>query len=258
MNRHTPPPTIRAPRVLAIVLPLLGTVTLGSACTAGDAGTDAVSSTSSPTTATTATATPSQTDQPSASPGAPTTIPTSAFVELPAELRKSPRRTTPVAEALPKLCGNEFGTGGRQVTASAAMTVTYKKAGEPDTNVPQGMIHQTIFTFDGDGAVAYLQRLRDAVKACPSYDQGDNPVAVKSQVLPGVGDEALLVSRAWAETSLNGERTGGDASSQIAVARVDGVVTVFDDQGWEGSSGNPAILDRTVRDGVKSIDAWQR
>lgn len=32
------------------------------------------------------------------------------------------------------------------------MTVTYKKADEPPTNVPQRMIHQTIFTFDGDGA----------------------------------------------------------------------------------------------------------
>ncbi|TNH25992.1 hypothetical protein FHG89_22070 [Micromonospora orduensis] len=250
MSRHALPRTIRA-----LVLPLLGTVALSTACTTGGDESDPVSSAASPTTASAGT---SPADPPSATASAPTTIPTSAFVELPAELRKSPRRTTPVAEALPKLCGNEFGTGGRQVTASAAMTVTYKKSGEPDTNVPQGMIHQTIFTFDGDGAVAYLQRLRDAVRACPSYDQGGNPVAVKSRALPGVGDDALLVSRTWAETSLNGERTGGDASSQIAVARVDGVVTVFDDQGWEGSSGNPDILDRTVRDGVRTIDAWQR
>ena len=35
-------------------------------------------------------------------------------------------------------------------------------------------------------------------------------------------------------------------------------MTVFDDQGWEGTSGNPAILDRVVRDGVRTIDAWQR
>lgn len=186
------------------------------------------------------------------------TIPTSAFVELPAELRKSPRRTTPVEEALPTLCGNEFGTGGRQVTASAAMTVTYQKAGEPSSNVPQGMIHQTIFTFDGAGASAYLDRLRTAVQACPSYDRSGSRVTVTSKVLAGVGNEALLLTRTWPEMSLNGERTGGTASSQIAVARVDSTVTVFDDEGWEGTSGNPAILDRVVRDGARAIDAWQR
>jgi hypothetical protein len=163
-----------------------------------------------------------------------------------------------VTDALPTLCGNEFGTGGRQVTASAAMRLTYQKAGAPDSYAPQGTIDQTIFAFEGDGAVDYLRRLRGAVEACPSYDQGGNPVKVASKTLPGVGDEALPVTLTWAATKLNGERTGGDGSSQIAVARVDGAVTVFNDQGWEGSSGNPEILDQTVRDGVQTIDAWQR
>ncbi|MEU7924036.1 hypothetical protein [Micromonospora sp. NPDC049801] len=253
MSRSALPPTVRAPRMLGLILPLVGTVALSTACTAAEEGSDAT-----PSSASTTSAPASPTDPPSGSASAPTTIPTSAFVELPSELRKSPRRSTPVAEALPKLCGNEFGTGGRQVTASAAMTVTYKKAGEPDSNTPQGMIHQTIFTFAGDGATDYLRRLSDAVKACPSFDQGDDPVTVESRAVPGVGDEALLVTRAWAATNLNGERTGGEGSSQIAVARVDGVVTVFDDQGWEGSSGNPAILDQTMRKGVRTIDAWQR
>ncbi|WFE49372.1 hypothetical protein [Micromonospora sp. WMMD1155] len=201
-----------------------------------------------------ASATPTGAPTPSA--GTPTTIPTSAFVELPTELRKSPRRGTDVAEALPKLCGNEFGTGGRQVTASAAMTNTYQKAGAPASNVPQGMIHQVIFTFDGEGASAYLTRLRTAVQACPSYEQSGNPITVKSEPLPGVGDEALLLTRSWKGT-MHGESTGGNSSSQIAVARVDNVVTVFDDQGWEGTSGNPTIMDQVVRDGVKTIDTWQ-
>ncbi|WP_051724250.1 hypothetical protein [Micromonospora chokoriensis] len=236
-------------------LALLGTIALVAACTATEDPPGSAPATTAPTT-TSVSAPP--TDPPSPSATAQVTIPTSAFVELPAELRKSPRRTTPVEEALPKLCGNEFGTGGRQVTASAAMTVTYQKAGEPSSNVPQGMIHQTIFTFDGDGASDYLGRLRTAVQACPSYDQSGNRVTVKSQALPSVGDDTLLLTRTWPETSLNGERTGGTATSQIAVARVDTVVTVFDDQGWEGTSGNPAILDRVVRDGVRAIDAWRR
>ncbi|MET7670559.1 hypothetical protein [Micromonospora luteifusca] len=177
---------------------------------------------------------------------------------MPSELRKSPRRATPVEEALPKLCGNEFGTGGRQVTASAAMTLTYKTAGDTEGHVPGGLIHQTIFTFDGDGATAYMARVRTAVEACPSYTQLENSTTVKSQILPGVGDEALLVTRTWPNANLNGTRTGGNGSSQIVVARVDTAVTVFDDQGWEGTSGNPTIMDRVVRDGAKTLDAWQR
>ncbi|MEU8254394.1 hypothetical protein AB0C06_09045 [Micromonospora inaquosa] len=254
MSRYTPLPPAGTRRALAL-LPLLSTIALAAACTTTDDPPGSAPPTTAPTTAS-ASAPP--TDPPSPSASTRVTIPTSAFVELPAELRKSPRRTTPVADALPTLCGNEFGTGGRQVTASAAMTVTYQTAGAPDGNVPQGMIHQTIFTFDGAGASAYLDRLRTAVQACPSYDQAGNRVTVKSEVLPGVGGEALLLTRTWPETSLNGERTGDTASSQIAVARVDSTVTVFNDQGWEGTSGNPAILDRVVRDGVRAIDAWQR
>ncbi|KOX04770.1 hypothetical protein ACWD6L_06625 [Micromonospora profundi] len=255
MSRYAPP-TTRATKVLALIVPLLGTVTMGTACTDGAPPTGSGSAAPSPTAVATST---NPSDQPSPTASArPTTIPTSAFFELPPELRKSPRQTTPVSNALPKLCANEFGTGGRQVTASAAMTVTYKKADEPPSNVPQGMIHQTIFTFDGDGASDYMQRVRSAVQACPTYKQGDNPVKVESRALPGAGDEALLLTRTWAETSLNGDRTGDTATSQIAVARVDGAVTVFNDQGWEGTSGNPAVLDQAVRDGVRTLDAWQR
>ncbi|GGO25110.1 hypothetical protein [Micromonospora parathelypteridis] len=254
MSQYAPLPPARMRNLLALV-PLVGAIAVATACTATSDPSDSASPTAAPTSAAAA-VDPTAPPSPSASTQA--TIPTSAFVELPSELRKSPRRTTPVEEALPKLCANEFGTGGRQVTASAAMTVTYKKAGDSDGNTPQGMIHQTIFTFDGDGASAYMGRLRTAVQACPSYDHSGSPGTVKSQALPGVGDEALLLTRTWLETSLNGERTGNNATSQIAVARVDNAVTVFDDQGWEGTSGNAAILDRVVRDGVKTLDAWQR
>ncbi|MDG4808860.1 hypothetical protein O7634_19110 [Micromonospora sp. WMMD1120] len=253
MSRYRHAPTARARRLAALV-PLLGTVALATACTATEDPPAAAPTSTAPTSAPAST-TPTGPASPSDS--APATIPTSAFVELPTELRKSPRRATSVGDALPKLCANEFGTGDRQVTASAAMTVTYKLADEPSSNVPQGMIHQTIFSFDGDGASAYLTRLRTAIEACPTYERS-GPVTVQSKTLTGVGDEALLLTRTWPETALSGERTGRLASSQIAVARVDDAVTVLDDQGWEGTSGNPTILDRTLRDGVRAIDTWQR
>ncbi|SCF27025.1 hypothetical protein [Micromonospora chokoriensis] len=252
MSRHRPTSTTRTRGVLALI-PLMGGVAL-AACTSTE---DPPASTPSMAAPTVASASANPTDAPTPSADTPTTIPTSAFVELPTELRKSPRRTTPVTDALPTMCGNEFGTGGRQVTASAAMTNTYQRAGATEAETPQGMIHQVIFTFDGDGASAYLGRLRTDVRACPAYDQSGNRVTVTSEPLTGVGDEALLLTRTWPETSLNGDRTGDTATSQIAVARVGRAVTVFNDQGWEGTSGNPTIMDRVVRDGAKTIDAWQ-
>ncbi|MGC4811059.1 hypothetical protein ACLQ29_11085 [Micromonospora sp. DT228] len=233
----------------------MSTITLAAACTTTA---DPPGSNPSSAAPTTAAAGVDPTGQPSPSASGPATIPTSAFVELPPELRKSPRRTVPVEEALPKLCGNEFGTGGRQVTAAAAMTVTYKKADDDPSNTPQGMVHQTIFTFGGTGATDYMARLRTDLAACPSFQHDGSRATAKSEALPGVGDEALLLTLTWPATSIGGEHTGGNETSQIAVARVDTVVTVFDDQGWEGSSGNPAILDRVVRDGVRTIDTWQR
>ncbi|MET8045386.1 hypothetical protein ABZU25_31530 [Micromonospora sp. NPDC005215] len=253
MSRHTSLPPARTRRALALI-PLLGTMTLAAACTTTADPPDPTPSSGAPTSAAAAV---DPTGQPSPSVSGPVTIPTSAFVELPPELRKSPRRTVPVEEALPKLCGNEFGTGGRQVTAAAAMTVTYKGPDDGPSYTPQGMVHQTIFTFAGTGATDYVARLRTDLEACPSYQQSGNRATVKTEALPGVGDEALLLTRTWPNTNPNGEHTGGNGSSQIAVARVDTVVTVFNDQGWEGSSGNPAVVDRVIRDGVRAIDAWQ-
>ncbi|MFI6263086.1 hypothetical protein [Micromonospora sp. NPDC051006] len=252
MSDHAARPKTLARR--ARVLPLVIALMLPAGCGAGE---DAADPAPSLTAAPTATAPSSPADRPSPTADAQVVIPTSAFIELPADMRKVPRRSTPTEQALPKLCGNEFGTGGRQVSASASMTVTYKRPGDPASNVPQGMLHQTIFTFDGTGAVDYLRRVRDAVEACPSYAEAGYTVTVESRPLPGVGDEAILLTRTWPQTSLNGERTGGDASGQIAVIRVGAVATVLDDRGWEGTSGSPDVMDRAVREAVRAVEAWR-
>ncbi|MFC3505540.1 hypothetical protein ACFOOK_31910 [Micromonospora krabiensis] len=241
--------------VSTLALPLLAALTLPTGCTAGED--DAGPAPSAPPPATTP-ASSAPTGQSSPTADATVVIPTSAFVELPPELRKMPRRTTPTENALPTLCGEEFGTGGRRVTASASMTVTYQQAGAPESSVPQGMIHQTIFTFDGAGASDYLRRVRGAVEGCPSYGRDGGAVRVESRPLPGVGDEALLVTRTWPAAGPDGRPAGGEAAGQIAVIRVDGVATVLDDQGWEGTSGNPAVLEQATREAVRAIETWRR
>ncbi|MGW4499707.1 hypothetical protein ACWENR_13985 [Micromonospora sp. NPDC004336] len=247
--------TTRARRRVALGVSLLGAVALTGGCTTGadDGSPGAAPSPSATVPATTGTA-----PRPSPTPRAAVTVPASAFLELPAEIRKSPKTTTPVANALPKLCGQEFATGGRAVTASAAMMSVYKRPGDPPENVPQGTITQTIFAFEGDGADAYLRRVRGSLDSCRSFRRWGGTVDVQTRPLPGVGDEALLVTLRWPQTDLQGNRVGGEAVSQIAVIRVADVTTVLHDQGWEGTSGSPALMGDLTRAAVGTLDAWRR
>ncbi|ASW57480.1 hypothetical protein CIK06_06355 [Plantactinospora sp. KBS50] len=194
---------------------------------------------------------------PSPSASATVTIPKSAFLDLPAELRKSPAQATDVAQALPQLCGNEFGSGGRSVTASAAMMRDYKLPTDPPENVPYGTIAQTVFAFEGSGAADYLQRVRGAVESCPSFDREDAKVTVTSKPMSGIGDEALLVTLTWPGTNLDGTPTGGKATSQVVTIRVADAATVLYDQGWEGASNKPDLIDDFARAAVRGLDGWQ-
>ncbi|MEH0974839.1 hypothetical protein V6U77_27260 [Micromonospora sp. CPCC 205546] len=248
-------PASRLRRSTALGVSLLGAVGLGGGCTApaDDQGRSAAPTPSATVSTPSATApTPSPTGR------TRVTIPTSAFLDLPPELRKSPRAATPVANALPKLCDEEFGTGGRAVTASASMMNVYKQIGDPPENVPYGTVTQTIFSFEGEGASDYLRRLRGSLGSCPSFRRSGATVDVRTRPLPGVGDEALLVTQTWPQTDLQGNRTGGDAVTQIAVIRVDDVTTVLHDQGWEGTSGSPDLMDDFTRAAVRALDTWRR
>ncbi|SCL66342.1 hypothetical protein GA0070606_4304 [Micromonospora citrea] len=255
MDHRSRRSTVRARPRVALGMALLGAAALAGGCTTGaDGGRRDATPTPSATVPTPTGTTP----QPSPTVRAAVTVPTSAFLELQAEIRKSPRTTTPVANALPKLCGQEFGTGGRAVTASAAMMSVYKRPGDPPENVPQGTITQTIFAFEGDGADAHLRRVRGSLDSCRSFRRWGGTVDVRTRPLPGVGDEALLVTLRWPQTDLQGNRVGGEAVSQIAVIRVADVTTVLHDQGWEGTSGDPALMDDLTRTAVAALDAWRR
>ncbi|MFI5836215.1 hypothetical protein ACIA5A_21325 [Micromonospora sp. NPDC051300] len=243
-------PTRRHRRLLG--LPLLITALLAGACT--DGGTDqGQGATTTPGAASTSAGTPSA----SPSTGGPVTIPKSAFVDLPAELRKSAPQPMQVADALPKLCAEEFATGGRS-TAAAAMMSIYKTPKDPPENVPYGTLHQTVFAFAGAGAGDYLRRVRAALTPCRSFSEAGNPVTVRTQPLAGAGDEALLVTLTRPATGLDGTPVGGKATSQITVVRVADAVTVVHDQGWEGTSNNPDFADDFARAAVRGLDSWQR
>ncbi|MDG4801951.1 hypothetical protein [Micromonospora sp. WMMD980] len=244
-------PHRRHRRVLA--LPLLVTALLAAACTDGGGTDQGQGATTAPASTSTSAGTPSA----APSTGGPVTIPKSAFVDLPAELRKSAPQPMQVADALPKLCAEEFATGGRS-TAAAAMMSIYKTPKDPPENVPYGTLHQTVFAFAGTGAADYLRRVRAALQPCRSFDESGNTVTVRSQPLAGTGDDALLVTLTRPATGLDGTPVGGTATSQITVVKVADAVTVVHDQGWEGTSNNPDFADDFARAAVRGLDSWQR
>ncbi|MCZ7474207.1 hypothetical protein [Micromonospora sp. WMMC273] len=245
----------RRRRMLGV--PLLVTALLAGACGDGGGndggGNDGGAAGTSATSATTP-ATP----ETSQSSGGPVTIPTSAFVDLPPELRKAAAQPTDAADALPELCDKEFRSGGRSVTASAAMMSTYKLPKDPPENVPYGTLHQTVFAFEGTGAADYLRRVRGAVADCRSFQASGGTVTVVSRPMAGTGDEALLVTVSRPATGLDGSPAQGRSTSQILVIRVADAVTVVHDQGWEGTSTDPGLADDIARAAVRGLDSWQR
>ena len=235
-------------------VPLLVATLLAGACGDGGGNDGGGASTTSTPAAGPTSATPSA-SQPR---GGPVTIPTSAFADLPPELRKTPAQPTEVADALPELCDKEFRSGGRSVTASAAMMSTYKQPKDPPENVPYGTLHQTVFAFEGTGAADYLRRVRGAVADCRSFQASGGTVTVRSQPMAGTGDEALLVTVSRPATGLDGSPAEGRTTSQILVIRVADAVTVVHDQGWEGTSADPGLADDIARSAFRGLDSWQR
>lgn len=229
-------------------VPLLVATLLAGAC--GDGGGTADPSATSATTPATPEASPSS--------GGPVTIPKSAFADLPPALRKNDAQPMEVTDALPELCAEEFRSGGRSVTASAAMMSTYKQPKDPPENVPYGTLHQTVFAFEGTGAADYLRRVRGAMESCRSFKESGGTVTVRSQPMSRTGDEALLVTVTRPATALDGSPADGQATSQIIVIRVADAVTVVHDQGWEGTSNDPGLADDIAGAAVRGLDSWQR
>ncbi len=235
-------------------VPLLVTALLAGACGGGGENDGGAAGTASPPAAGSTAATPSA----SASSGGRVTIPTSAFADLPPELRKIEAQPMEVTDALPGLCDQEFRSGGRSVTASAAMTSAYKQPKDPPENVPYGTLHQTVFAFEGTGAADYLRRVSGAVADCRSFQASGGTVTVRSEPMAGTGDEALLVTVSRPAANLDGSPAEGRATSQILVIRVADAVTVVHDQGWEGSSNDPGLADDVARAAVRGLESWQR
>jgi hypothetical protein len=183
------------------------------------------------------------------------TIPASAFLAMPEDMRAD-RQEADGAEAVPRLCDREL-AAGEDVTASAAMMNVYRQPDAPADAVPHGVLFQTIRSYRGDGAAAFMDRARDGLADCASYRDGGNTVTVRTKPLTGVADEALTIDLIQPQLDLPGNPTGGEQTNRIVVMRFGTVVTVLYDGEYERSSSIPELVDTFVREAARAIRAWR-
>jgi hypothetical protein len=188
---------------------------------------------------------------------APTTIPTSAFLEIPATMRADERTQAEGSEAVPKLCGGELAAGAGAVS-SAAVRTAYRGPKDPADSVPHGVLFQTIRVYGGDSAAAFMDRAGDALADCRSYKGSESTIKVSTKPLTGsAADEGLTIDLVRPQLDLPGNPTKGEQTNRIVVMRFGAVVTVLYDSEYERTSSVPAIVDTFVAGAGKAIENWR-
>ncbi|GAA0522082.1 hypothetical protein Ade02nite_63530 [Paractinoplanes deccanensis] len=186
---------------------------------------------------------------------APRTIPATAFLQLPETMRRDHKKADGSA-AVPRLCDGELAAGAG-VVASAAMMNTYQQPDAPAGSVPHGLLYQTIRSYDGDEAHAFMQRARDGLADCKTYKSNENTITVRTKQLSGAADEALTIDLVQPQLDLPGNPTGGEQTNRIVVMRFGTVVTILFDDEYERSSSDPKLVDTFVQEAEKAIHTWR-
>ena len=214
---------------------------------------------STDTTASTAPASLPNPSSAGSSPGpapAPTVIPIDAFLALPKEMRHGDIRTrAEVEQAVPRLCGGEFSSRG--AAAGAAVRSDYVQPDSPPGSIPSGVLYQTIRTYQGEGAAAFMVRLRAELKSCPTFERDGTRFRVRTGTLAGVGDEALTIDVVQPQTDLPGNPVGGEQTNRAVGIRVGDTITILWDSEYERSSSEPSIVTDFARRAVATIRQWR-
>jgi hypothetical protein len=240
-------PERRRPRLTLLAAVTAAAVAGCSSGTPAPAGPDRVSTAPTAAAATAATSAPGG--------AAAATIPASAFYAMPADMRHE-RQKADGSAAVPRLCDGELAAGDG-VVASAAVMSLYQQPDDPPGSVPQGTLYQTIRSYRGDSAAAFMDRARDGLAGCESFRSGGNTVSVRTEPLSGVADEGLTIDLVQPQQDLPGDPTGGEQTNRVVVLRSGPVVTVLYDAEYERSSSRPELVDRFADGAAKAIRAWR-
>jgi hypothetical protein len=140
------------------------------------------------------------------------------------------------------------------------MMRVYKGPDDPPTNVPAGVLYQTIRSYSADAAAQFMGRVRDRLAGWTSVRTKDVTVQVRTGPRAGAGDEALTIDRVQPKRNLPGalEPGGGVQTNRIVVIRIGTVVTILNDSEYERSSRVPSTVARFVEEATKAIRTWQK
>ncbi|MFI5930331.1 hypothetical protein ACIA3K_30740 [Micromonospora sp. NPDC051543] len=186
---------------------------------------------------------------------APTSIPDRAFFVL-AAANRTGLESTAAGPVLPTLCDARYASESA-VVQRRARSIAYKRPETPAGNVPDGSYRHSITIYRPGRADDALRELRQAVRACPEQKSPDDARVWRQRLLdPGTyGDESVLFElRAPYPTGMGDP--GAYEVRLVRAVRVDDVVTVLWEQGWEYSAAERAQVDADSRRAVAAIENW--
>ncbi|MGC4817508.1 hypothetical protein [Micromonospora sp. DT63] len=225
----------------------------------GSARAPSPSPSASPSSPTPSRATPSGTRSAEPTGGAtahpPTSIPDRAFFVLAAANRTGQESTAP-GPVLPPLCGTRYRSESA-VVQRRARSIAYKRPDTPQGNVPDGSYRHSIAIYRPGRADDALRELRQAVRACPQQTMPDDTRIWRQRLLdPGAyGDESVLFELRAPYPQGMGD-PGAYEVRLVRAVRVDDVVTVLWEQGWEYTAAERAQVDADSRRAVAAIEKW--
>ncbi|SIN18882.1 hypothetical protein [Micromonospora cremea] len=191
-----------------------------------------------------------------ATPRPPTSIPDRAFFVLAAS-NQTGQESRIEGPALPVLCAARYPSESA-VVQRRGRYLAYKRPETPKGYVPDGSYRHTITIYRTGRADDALRELRQAVRDCPRQELPDDGERTWRQRLldPGrYGDESVLFEMRAPFLDVNGKPSGEEVRLVRAV-RINDVVTVLWEQGWEGTSAERGQVDADTRRAVAAIEDW--
>jgi hypothetical protein len=185
----------------------------------------------------------------------PTSIPDRAFFVL-AAANRTGLESTAAGPVLPTLCGARYASESA-VVQRRGRSIAYKRPETRAGSVPDGSYRHSITIYRPGRADDALRELRQAVRACPEQKMPDDTRVWRQRLLdPGVyGDESVLFELRSPYPAGMGE-PGAYEVRLVRAVRVDDVVTVLWEQGWEYTAAERAQVDADSRRAVAAIENW--
>jgi hypothetical protein len=116
-----------------------------------------------------------------------------------------------------------------------------------------------VIVFRADGATAFMEDLRTAVRDCPSHREGGVASRYYQRGTIGAGDESLLIEQTRPAFGEDGKPVGDGSLHHLywAVVRAGDAVAFVTNAGWESGSadrGDTVLLGKRA---AARLTAWR-